>query len=608
MLNFITYTMNKFLFALIIAITTFCGTLAQPTIYLHVEQPGTLGELIGNFKYRISSLKLTGKLNGSDIAIIRDMGGHRQAWHADLNAYLNIDSDGILQNLDLSGTDIVEGGEYVSVITYIDNTGYKNAGFYTENNTISGGMFRDLETLETVILPNSAVSIQDAVFQGDTNLKSIVIGKNVKEIGEYVFAQCESLCELSVKNPEPPTSKFVDETDLSDKEYERQHVFETVLYGFDIDQCQLIIPKGTREAYKQSKIWRYFFDTRTVLETVFVDDVMPADNEICCFPGMLDRIIGANRYNLESIKLSGYMDANDIAVLRDMMGIVVDKEGNITHTDGRLSEIDMSEVELVPGPDCYYYGQYQQGFIMNKSLLPCGIFAGCENLKSVVLPFSTKFIGEWAFWGCKNLERCPINDAIEVIESAAFEGCDLLKEVQFGQSLSAIGSRAFYNCPIERVIIPDGVIHIEEHAFYSDTDLQELSMGSSVESIGEQAFGRCDKLEEIHVNATTPPKAFFYDENEPNDRTFFNSIDFENCRLVVPFGTYAAYSSAPIWSLFKNIRESTTTGIDDIITDVSSSADIKEIYDINGKRLNRIQPGLNVVRMSNGKVKKIIVK
>ena len=608
MLNFITYTMNKFLFALIIAITTFCGTLAQPTIYLHVEQPGTLGELIGDFKYRISSLKLTGKLNGSDIAIIRDMGGHRQEWYADLNAYLNIDSDGILQNLDLSGTDIVEGGEYVSVITYIDNTGYKNAGFYTENNTISGGMFRDLETLETVILPNSAVSIQDAVFQGDTNLKSIVIGKNVKEIGEYVFAQCESLCELSVKNPEPPTSKFVDETDLSDKEYERQHVFETVLYGFDTDKCQLIIPKGTREAYKQSKIWRYFFDTRTVLETVFVDDVMPADNEICCFPGMLDRIIGANRYNMESIKLSGFINANDIAMLRDMAGIIVDKEGNVTHTNGRLAEIDMAEVELVPGPDSYYYGEYRQGIIEDKLRLPRGIFAGCENLRSVVLPSSIEIIEDEAFFRCSRLEHCPINDAVRFINMAAFEECTSLRDVQFGQNLSMIGGRAFYNCPIEKINIPDGVTGIEKFAFYSDIKLKGLSIGSSVEFIGEQAFGRCDNLEEIDVYAQVPPMAPFYNENESNNMTFFDSIDFENCRLVVPTGTYEAYSSAPIWSLFKNIRESTTTGINEIMDNDGKTVGIKEVYDISGKRLDEVQSGFNIVRLSNGEVKKIIVK
>lgn len=591
--------------------------MAQQSIYLHVGQPGTLGELIGDFKYIISSIKLTGQLNGSDIVVLRDMCGHRQEWHPELNAYLDVDSEGILQNLDISGAHIVGGGEYVSVITYIDNTGYKNAGFYTENNIISEGMFTSLSTLRTIKLPNSAISINEGALQCCSNLVSVTIGKNVTEIGESVFYECESLRELIIKNPTPPTSRLIEEFENGEEDVLERMALDRILNGIDINKCQLTIPQGSREAYKESKIWRYFFDIRTVLETIFTNDELPADNVVCSLPGKLDRIIGTKRYNLENIKLSGYMDANDMAVLRDMMGIIVDSEGNVTHTDGRLSEIDMSEVEFISGSDCYYYvtdgGYAWRGAIEAELVLSSGAFAGCERLKSVILPSSIRVIGNNAFYGCSNMETCPIEDNIEGIDMNAFAECVSLKDVRLGQNLLTIGDGAFYNCPIDRVIIPDMVQIIGNRAFDSDTEIKELSIGNSVTQIGEQAFGKCDNLRELYVWATVPPslggKKSTYDDYYESDITFFHSIDFENCQLIVPDGTSVAYSSAPIWSRFKNIKESTTTGID-VLNINENDKDVipKEIYDISGKRLEKLMPGLNIVRLNNGEVKKVMVK
>jgi len=603
--------MRKSFFALILAITTFCSVKAQQTIYLHVEQPGTLGEMIGDYKYQISSIKLTGQLNGSDIIVLRDMAGRHLYWQEPDNAYVPGNSDGILQKIDLSGAHIVAGGDFIVVGAYQHESIIENVGCNTENNIISDIMFSELPNLRSIILPNSVTALKEAVFQGDTNLESVTIGENVTELGEYVFDRCESLRELIVKNPTPPTA-------LTEPDFTIN--VANVFYGFHTDQCQLTIPKGSREAYKESELWKCFFDTRTVIETIFVDDDIPADNVVVCFPGKLDRIIGTRRYNLESIKLSGYMDANDVAVLRDMMGIVVDKDGNITRTDGRLTEIDMSEVKFVTGPDCYYYttdnGYARYGVIENELLLPSGMFAGCNNLKSVVLPLSIQAIGNDVFHSCSSLGISPIEDYIEHIGGDAFAECTSLREVRLSQNLLTIGDGAFRNCPLDKVIIPDKVQIIGSRAFYSDSDIMELALGNSVEIIGEQAFGKCTNLNDIYVWATVPPtlgkggKKSEYDGSYDyeGDMTFFQSIDFENCRLVIPAGTYEAYSTAPIWSRFKNIMETTTTGIEapQIISD-DSNASPKEIYDISGRRRTELMPGLNIVRLRNGEVKKIMV-
>ena len=52
------------------------------------------------------------------------------------------------------------------------------------------------------------------------------------------------------------------------------------------------------------------------------------------------------------------------------------------------------------------------------------------------------------------------------------------------------------------------------------------------------------------------------------------------------------------------------TGIEavTVTADGVSNADITDIYDLNGRRRDALQPGVNIVRMSNGTTKKVVAK
>ena len=72
---------------------------AELSVTLNVETPGTLSSLIANSKkHQITSLTLTGYLNGSDIRYIREMA----------DSYKNTS----LSYLDISNANIVKGGGY----------------------------------------------------------------------------------------------------------------------------------------------------------------------------------------------------------------------------------------------------------------------------------------------------------------------------------------------------------------------------------------------------------------------------------------------------------------------------------------------------------------
>ena len=86
----------------------------------------------------------------------------------------------------------------------------------------------------------------------------------------------------------------------------------------------------------------------------------------------------------------------------------------------------------------------------------------------------------------------------------------------------------------------------------------------------------------------------------------FCNVDKKNCTLYIPQGTESDYLLADVWGDFKNIVEFDATGIDKTTT----STDVKEVsrYSVNGQRLVGPTKGLNIVKYSDGSVKKVAVE
>ena len=126
---------------------------------VHVATPGSLKSLIDeNEKLAITSLTVTGSLNGEDIRYIREMAGR------DVNGN---STEGRLVNLDISGVSIVAD---TSTPYLIDGgTEYK-----TTNDCIGTGMFMNCK-LQTIILPQTISEYGDAILYGCANLESVTL-------------------------------------------------------------------------------------------------------------------------------------------------------------------------------------------------------------------------------------------------------------------------------------------------------------------------------------------------------------------------------------------------------------------------------------------------
>ena len=252
--------------------------------------------------------------------------------------------------------------------------------------------------------------------------------------------------------------------------------------------------------------------------------------------------------------------------------------------------------------------------------LPSGVtsigdyaFSGCRSLTSLTLPSSvTSSIGRWVFDGCYNLKECNyfIDSDLEtylahthdwgyipVDEIKYYHNGQELTKLEIPSGVDKIGSYSFYKgVNLTSLTLPSSVTTIGYSAFRGCSGLTSLTLPSSVTSIGDSAFEGCSGLTSIYVSWESPL---------PINASIFEYANTKKCILYVPKGTYDDYWLSN-WGIFENIVEYDATGIDHITT----SGEAKEIsrYAADGQRLEVPAKGLNIVKYSDGCVKKVVVQ
>ncbi len=137
----------------------------EPIVVL--DRAGTLAEVIGASEaVNLKRLSIKGDMNGSDFAFLRGILGGNPNHNLGSSSHLK----GVLNTIDLSETNIVEGG------TPYD--GYR----YTVKDAVSTGLFEGCVNLKEISLPKSAVAVESDAFEGCSGLEVLTIPENVSEI------------------------------------------------------------------------------------------------------------------------------------------------------------------------------------------------------------------------------------------------------------------------------------------------------------------------------------------------------------------------------------------------------------------------------------------
>ena len=302
-----------------------------------------------------------------------------------------------------------------------------------------------------------------------------------------------------------------------------------------------------------------------------------------------DRIGSSKKYKITNLKIIGEINGTDLRMIRDMAG----SSSNGNSTDGKLSVLDLSKAKIVEGGDCYHINYYTSNDVIGSYA-----FDGCSGLTNLTLPAGITKIGDYAFRGCRGLTSLTLPAGITEIGYNAFQYCSGLTSLTLPAGITEIGDYAFQHCSgLTSLTLPAGITRIDDYAFSGCSGLTSLNLTAGITSIGDEAFQNCSGLTSIYVYAEKVPKI---------GSNVFGEVDAKKCTLYVPMGTYDDYWLSGFGDYFENIVEFEATGIDKTTT----STDVEEVarYSVNGQRLSAPTKGLNIVKYSDGSVKKVAVQ
>ena len=284
-----------------------------------------------------------------------------------------------------------------------------------------------------------------------------------------------------------------------------------------------------------------------------------------------DRIASSKKYKITNLKIIGEINGTDWNMIREMAG----RNYQESSTEGNLSVLDLSEAKIVAGGDYYYDDNlFNNKVYTSNDEIGEYAFAYCSGLTSLTLPVGITSIGEFAFSGCSGLTSLTLPAGITSIGEYAFSGCSGLTSLN----------------------LPADITSIDKYAFSGCSRLTSLTLPAGITSIGEFAFSYCSGLTSIYVYAEKVPRI---------GRYAFEGCASRKSTLYVPKGTYDNYRLSE-FGYFENIVEFDATGIDKTTT----STDVEEVsrYSLNGQRLVGPTKGLNIVKYSDGSVKKVAVE
>ncbi len=285
--------------------------------------------------------------------------------------------------------------------------------------------------------------------------------------------------------------------------------------------------------------------------------------------GTLSSILLDDTETIQTLKISGPINGDDIRLLRHMAGVNLLNENFAS----QLTTLDLRDARIVEGGDYYatmekWAGSNELGddyyFYTKNDVF--GPFMFCySNLAEIKLPSTITEMGNLALFDCNSLTKLTIPETVETMGVAVLMHCDNITEVILPQNLQIMKESMFRACfslkeiPVwpsniteipfatfaacnsfMEISIPNNIKKIGDNAFWDCVGMKRIDIPASVTSIGNGVFRGCKSLEKLVCYPITPP-------------TLGSDAFYSTPSLYVPYDCRDLYKYANGWyNYYKN--------------------------------------------------------
>lgn len=600
--------------------------LITEQVKINVVEAGTLSDRIkSDLKYKITSLKLSGKLNIDDIQYIREMAG----------CYYDTKGskyDGHLEDLDISDVTLIGTDKDVDVYFYTTTNGSTpTGGSFSADlrtpQTLGNGLFAYLPMLRSVILPKKVQAIGFETFLMCSQLTSVTLPSDLTAIWGYAFSGCTSL--HSMQFPSSLTSinacAFQDCTSLVSLQFPSglTSIGHNAFYGCtsltslqfpsnltSIGDSAFAGCKGLTSLQFPSGLTfigvAAFLGCTSLTSLLFPSSLTSINSrafENCTslvslqLPSGLTSIgSAAFAYcssltslqfpsGLTSIGVRAFQNCTGLTSLELPSGLTKIEEGafwgcsNINSIYAYMPDPLLFDGDGKDFPTCF--NENCTLYVPKKSYTAYIVAPGWGDFKTIA-KFNPDLIRDWV---TKNVAQAGtlstvigedkenitklkltgnLNDTdVQYLEEMIREAA--LQELNLKDALLyTINVCRFSDCKsLTSLVLPDVLQRIEKEAFAHCTGLTTISLPAGLEYM-YAAFDDCTGLTSVYANMPTPLQDAF---------SFYDGVDKSNCILYVPEGSLAAYRQMEnTWGLFQHIVEfDSATGL--LTLDIQANGD-----------------------------------
>ncbi|MDE6560531.1 MAG: leucine-rich repeat protein, partial [Muribaculaceae bacterium] len=342
--------------------------------------------------------------------------------------------------------------------------------------------FRDCESLQCVIIPNSVTSIGIGAFTFCFSLKHVTIPDTVTLLEGNPFWCCPNIkIQLSKK------SKF---SIINNLLISISGVVVSCLNNSE----SVILPASVTSIGNQAFWWHKLLQSVTI-----PDSVTSIGKEAFLWCMSLKKVTIPN--SVTSIGDCAF------ALCESLQSIII--PNSVTSIgDGAFSSCKSLQNVTLPnsvtkiGDGAFSSCKSLQSITISNSVTAiCNeTFSWCESLESVTIPNSVTSIGNESFRSCESLQSINIPNFVTSIGKGAFLGCKSLHSILIPYFVTSIGDGAFSSCEsLQSVTIPNSVNSIGNEAFSWCKSLKSVSIPNSVTSIGNEAFSWCKSLKSVNI-------------------------------------------------------------------------------------------------------------